>query len=142
MVNDDGTPIAGQLSPDGLTWSTAEPLGYNKRYTLNAQSLGLGGRRPAADEFETHSPENLTMPYVLPNDGEVVGVGQPVAIRFDENIPNRSAAEKAINDHHQPTGRGRVLLAEQPRSALAPSALLEAGHDRRRGGQHLRRRPG
>ena len=29
--------------------------------------------------FETHSPENLTMPYVLPTDGEVAGVGQPVA---------------------------------------------------------------
>src|SRR5262245_19587582 len=39
MVNEDGEPIAGKLSPDGLTWTTAEPLGYNKRYTLNAQSL-------------------------------------------------------------------------------------------------------
>ena len=29
-------------------------------------------------------------------DGEVVGVGQPVAIKFDENITNRAAAEKAI----------------------------------------------
>ena len=43
MVNDDGTPVAGQLSPDGLTWPTTDPLGYNKRYTLQAQSLGLGG---------------------------------------------------------------------------------------------------
>ena len=41
------------------------------------------------------SPENLTMPYVLPNDGEVVGIGQPVAIRFDEDIPNRLAAQEA-----------------------------------------------
>src|SRR4051794_13128954 len=32
MVNEDGSSIAGQLSPDGLTWTTAEPLGYNKRY--------------------------------------------------------------------------------------------------------------
>src|SRR6476646_2364159 len=44
MVNDDeGTPVAGELSPDGLTWHTTEPLGYNTRYTLQAQSLGLGG---------------------------------------------------------------------------------------------------
>jgi lipoprotein-anchoring transpeptidase ErfK/SrfK len=46
--------------------------------------------------FQTHSPQNLTMPYVVPRDGEVVGVGEPVAIRFDENIANRAAAEKAI----------------------------------------------
>jgi len=96
MVNEDGTPIAGQLSPDGLTWTTAEPLGYNERYTLNAQSLGLGGVARQQMTFQTHSPENLTMAYVLPNDGEVVGVGQPVAVQFDENISNRLAAQKAI----------------------------------------------
>src|ERR1700754_4072402 len=90
MVNEDeGTPVAGQLSQDGLVWSTSEPLGYNERYTLSAQSLGLGGVTSQQMTFETHSPENLTMPYVLPNDGEVVGIGQPVAVRFDENIPNR-----------------------------------------------------
>ena len=46
--------------------------------------------------FQTHSPHNLTMPYAMPHDGEVVGVGEPVAIQFDENIANREAAEKAI----------------------------------------------
>jgi lipoprotein-anchoring transpeptidase ErfK/SrfK len=96
MVNEDGNPVDGQLSPDGLTWSTAEPLGYNKQYTLNAEALGLGGVARARMTFQTQSPENLTMPYVLPNEGEVVGIGQPVAIRFDEDIPNRLAAEKAI----------------------------------------------
>jgi lipoprotein-anchoring transpeptidase ErfK/SrfK len=96
MTNEDGTAVAGQLSPDGLRWYTTEPLGYNKRYTLNAQSLGLGGVTNRVMTFQTHSPENLTMPYLMPGDGEVVGVGQPVAIRFDEDIPNRVAAEKAI----------------------------------------------
>ena len=101
-----GNPVAGQLSPDGLTWSTTEPLGYNKRYTLNAQALGLGGVASQQMSFETHSPENLTMPYVLPNDGEVVGIGQPVAIRFDENIPNRLAAQKAIKITTNPPVEG------------------------------------
>jgi lipoprotein-anchoring transpeptidase ErfK/SrfK len=106
MVNEEGEPVAGQLSRDGLTWSTTDPLGYNKRYTLSAQSLGLGGVTSQQMTFETHSPENLTMPYVLPNDGEVVGVGQPVAIRFDENIPNRLAAEKAITVKTNPPVQG------------------------------------
>jgi lipoprotein-anchoring transpeptidase ErfK/SrfK len=106
MINEAGTPIAGQLSPDGLTWSTTEPLGYNKRYTLNAQSLGLGGVTSQQMTFQTHSPENLTMPYLLPNDGEVVGVGQPLAVRFDENIPNRLAAQKAITVTTNPPVHG------------------------------------
>ena len=106
MVNEEGSSVTGQLSPDGLTWSTTEPLGYNKRYTANAQALGLGGVTSREMTFETHSPENLTMPYLLPNDGEVVGIGQPVAVRFDENIPNRLAAQRAITVTTNPPVEG------------------------------------
>ncbi|MDX1882210.1 L,D-transpeptidase [Mycolicibacterium sp. 120270] len=107
MVNDDeGVPVAGELSPDGLTWHTTEPLDYNTRYTLQAQSLGLGGAANQQMTFQTHSPENLTMPYVLPNDGEVVGIGQPIAVRFDENIPNRLAAQRAITVTTNPPVEG------------------------------------
>jgi lipoprotein-anchoring transpeptidase ErfK/SrfK len=106
MVNESGEPIAGKLSPDGLTWTTAEPLGYNKRYTLHAESLGLGGVTSQQMTFQTHSPENLTMAYVLPNEGEVVGVGQPVAVQFDENITNRLAAQKAIKITTNPPVEG------------------------------------
>ena len=106
MVKRGGRPGRRAAQPDGLTWATTEPLGYNKRYTLNAQSLGLGGVTSQQMTFQTHSPENLTMPYVLPNDGEVVGVGQPVAVRFDENIPNRLAAEKAITVTTNPPVEG------------------------------------
>lgn len=96
MVNENGRSIDGQLSPDGVHWKTNEPLGYNRRYTLTAKARGLGGVATRQMTFETQSPDYLTMPYVVPRDGEVVGVGQPVAIRFDENIGNREAAEKAI----------------------------------------------
>jgi lipoprotein-anchoring transpeptidase ErfK/SrfK len=106
MINEEGEPVAGQLNADGLTWSTAEPLGYNKQYTLHAEALGLGGLARNSMTFETRSPENLTMPYVLPNDGEVVGIGQPIAIRFDENIPDRVAAQRAINVTTNPPAEG------------------------------------
>lgn len=96
MVNDKGKAISGQLSPDGLHWSTTEPLGYNRRYTLNAKALGLSGAASQQMTFQTSSPAHLTMPYVSPGDGEVVGIGESVAVRFDENIANRVAAEKAI----------------------------------------------
>jgi lipoprotein-anchoring transpeptidase ErfK/SrfK len=127
MVNDEGTLVAGQLSPDGLTWSTTEPLGYNKRYTLNARSLGLGGVTSQQMTFETHSPENLTMPYLLPNDGEVVGVGQPVAIRFDENIPNRSAAEKAIKITSNPPVQGAFYWLNNREVRWRPATYWKPG---------------
>lgn len=106
MVNDNGRPVAGRLSPDGLRWSTTEQLGYNRRYTLNATALGLGGAATRQLTFQTSSPAHLTMPYVMPGDGEVVGVGEPVAIRFDENIADRGAAEKAIKITTNPPVEG------------------------------------
>jgi hypothetical protein len=106
MVNEEGEPVAGQLSADGLTWSTAEPLGYNKQYTLHPEALGLGGMARNSMTFQTRSPENLTMPYVLPNEGEVVGIGQPIAIRCDEDISDRVAAQRAINVTVNPPAEG------------------------------------
>jgi lipoprotein-anchoring transpeptidase ErfK/SrfK len=96
MVNENGRAVDGQLSPDGVHWATTERLGYNRMYTLTAKARGLGGVATRQLTFQTHSPHNLTMPYAMPHDGEVVGVGEPVAIQFDEVITNREAAEKAI----------------------------------------------
>jgi lipoprotein-anchoring transpeptidase ErfK/SrfK len=106
MVNENGRTISGQLSPDGLRWSTTEQLGYNRRYTLNVKALGLGGAADRQMTFATSSPAHLTMPYVNPGDGEVVGIGEPVAIRFDENIANRAAAQKAITITTNPPVEG------------------------------------
>ncbi len=128
MINDDeGTPVAGELSPDGLTWHTTEPLGYNARYTLNAQSLGLGGATSQQMTFQTHSPENLTMPYVLPNDGEVVGIGQPVAVRFDENIPNRLAAQRAITVSTNPPVEGAFYWLSNREVRWRPAEYWKPG---------------
>ncbi|BBY90329.1 L,D-transpeptidase [Mycolicibacterium tokaiense] len=106
LMNADGTPVAGELSKDGLTWSSTDQLDYNESYVLEASSLGLGGQASQRMAFETHSPENLTMPYLMPGNGETVGIGQPVAIRFDENIPNRAAAERAITITTNPPVEG------------------------------------
>lgn len=106
MVNENGKVVSGELSPDGVHWKTTEPLGYNRSYTLNAKALGLGGEATRQFTFQTTSPAHLTMPYAAPLDGEVVGVGQPVAIRFDENIADRAAAQQAIKITTNPPVEG------------------------------------
>ncbi|WP_343574058.1 Ig-like domain-containing protein [Mycobacterium sp.] len=106
MVNENGATVDGQLSPDGVHWSTTERLGYNRLYTLTAKARGLGGVATRQLSFHTHSPHNLTMPYSTPRDGEVVGVGEPVAIQFDESIADRTAAEKAIEVTADPPVEG------------------------------------
>jgi lipoprotein-anchoring transpeptidase ErfK/SrfK len=127
MVNEDGSPVEGKLSKDGLQWATSEPLGYNKQYTLTAESLGLGGATTRQMTFETHSPENLTMAYVVPSEGEVVGVGQPVAVQFDENIPNRLAAQQAIKITTSPPVEGAFYWLNNREVRWRPAAYWKPG---------------
>ncbi|CDO26755.1 ErfK/YbiS/YcfS/YnhG family protein [Mycolicibacterium mageritense DSM 44476 = CIP 104973] len=127
MSDESGAPVAGTLSADGLTWSTTDPLDYNEQYTLTAQSLGLGGVTSRRLTFETHSPENLTMPYVLPNDGEVVGVGQPVAVRFDENITDRAAAQRAITVKTTPAVEGAFYWLNNREVRWRPAEYWKPG---------------
>jgi len=96
LRNPDGKVVEGVVAPDGLSWANTEPLGYNRTYTLRADAYGLGGSTSTTLTFTTSAPGNLTKPYVMPGDGSVVGIGQPVAVQFDENIPDRKAAEAAI----------------------------------------------
>ena len=127
MTNEQGKVVQGSLGPDGVSWSTAEPLGYNKQYTLTAEALGLGGRVSDRMIFQTASPQNLTMPYVMPGDGEVVGVGQPVAIRFDENIPDRSAAQSAIDIKTDPPVDGAFYWLNNREVRWRPADYWEPG---------------
>ncbi|MCP2320053.1 Lipoprotein-anchoring transpeptidase ErfK/SrfK [Nocardia amikacinitolerans] len=106
LVNQQGKPVAGNLAADGRTWETTEVLGYGKTYRLTADAIGLGGANTTTLSFTTSSPNNQTKPYLIPGEGEVVGIGQPVAIQFDENIPDRKAAQDAIKITTNPPVEG------------------------------------
>ncbi|KJX75691.1 lipoprotein LppS [Mycobacterium lepromatosis] len=127
MVNDNGRTINGQLSPDGLRWSTTEPLGFNRCYTLSAKALGLGGAVNRQMTFQTSSPAHLTMPYVNPGNGEVVGIGESVAIRFDENIANRLAAQKAITITANPPVEGAFYWLNNREVRWRPEHFWKSG---------------
>ncbi|WP_431949266.1 L,D-transpeptidase [Nocardia lijiangensis] len=106
LVNQQGKQVSGALAPDGRTWETAEVLAYGKTYRLTADAIGLGGANTTTLSFTTSSPNNQTKPYLIPGEGEVVGIGQPVAIQFDENIPDREAAQDAIKITTNPPVEG------------------------------------
>ncbi|CAN5703984.1 Ig-like domain-containing protein [soil metagenome] len=127
LVNAQGRQVIGRLSADGREWSTAEPLGYNKRYTLDAQALGLSGATTSRMTFETHSPNNMTMPYVLPNTGDVVGVGQPLSVRFDENISDRLAAQRAITVTTDPPVAGAFYWLSSREVRWRPEKFWKPG---------------
>jgi lipoprotein-anchoring transpeptidase ErfK/SrfK len=127
MTDDEGEKVAGDLAPDGLTWKTTDPLNYNKQYTITAKTLGLGGTATETLSFKSHSPANLTMPYLSPGDGAVVGVGQPIAVRFDERIPDRLAAQKAITVTTDPPVEGAFYWLSNSEVRWRPQEFWEPG---------------
>ncbi len=127
MADDAGETIKGDVTSDGLTWTATDKLGYNKHYTVTAEMFGLGGIATETLSFKSHSPANLTMPYVTPGDGAVVGVGQPVAIRFDENIPDRLAAQKAITVTTDPPVEGAFYWLSNREVRWRPENFWQPG---------------
>jgi lipoprotein-anchoring transpeptidase ErfK/SrfK len=127
LVNAQGRTVQGSMSPDGVTWQSAEPLGYNKIYTLQAEARGLGGVSRTSATFETHSPADLTMPYVLPGNGETVGVGQPISVRFDEPIPDRAAAQRAITVRTEPSVEGAFYWLSNREVRWRPAEFWQPG---------------
>jgi lipoprotein-anchoring transpeptidase ErfK/SrfK len=106
LLNPQNTPVDGKLAADGQSWETTEVLGYGKTYRLRAEAIGLGGAGATVLSFTTTSPDSQTHPYLLTDENEVVGIGQPVAVQFDENIPDRKAVENAIKITTEPAVEG------------------------------------
>jgi lipoprotein-anchoring transpeptidase ErfK/SrfK len=105
--NADGEPLRGALNTARTTWTSAEPLGYDRTYSVSAVAANADGKQTrATSRFTTVQPRTFTLPYLSPSPGSVVGVGQPIAVRFDEPIADRAAAERALTVTTTPAVQG------------------------------------
>jgi lipoprotein-anchoring transpeptidase ErfK/SrfK len=100
LRNADGATVKGAFNADRTAWTSAEPLGYDKSYSVSAVAANADGKTvKGTSAFTTVQPRTLTLPYLFPGNGggpKTVGVGQPVQVRFDEPIADKAAAEKAL----------------------------------------------
>jgi lipoprotein-anchoring transpeptidase ErfK/SrfK len=108
VASPGGRPVNGAMSGDHGSWMSSEPLGYGKTYTVTANAAAKSGGAPltTTSTFTTATPRAQVYPQMNPLDGQVVGVGQPIAIYFDRTITDRKAAEAAITVHTSPAVSG------------------------------------
>lgn len=75
----------------------AGKLAYGTRYEASATATSVTGEKDTKKvTFSTVKPTNLTMPYYNVDPGEKVGVGFSIAVRFDEPIEDRKAAQQSV----------------------------------------------
>nr|WP_120491190.1 Ig-like domain-containing protein [Corynebacterium lactis] len=123
LTNPEGKEVKGELNPETGEWNSTEPLGYSKTYTLKARS----GSETLSSTFSTVEPTTQTYGYVSPADGSTVGVGQTIAVRFDESVGDRQAAQDAIKITTEPKVEGAFYWLNNREVRWRPENFWEPG---------------
>ena len=134
MVNDASRPVDGIITPDGLQWTSAEPLGYGRTYTVTVTSRDVGGARSTQSRtFTTVQPANQTMVYLTTTGGDAFteggryGVGTVVVARFDEAIGDRLAAERHLSVTTNPPVTGAWHWLDDQNAHWRPAQYYQPG---------------
>lgn len=107
VTNPEGKQVAGTLSGDKARWTSTEPLGYGRRYTVIATAHGADKTVRKSVSFTTVQPAQTVFPSFFPSPSiTTVGVGQPIAVIFDKPPPDRAAAERALTVTATPATEG------------------------------------
>lgn len=128
MRNPEGVQVQGEFNPEFTEWRTTEDLGYGRQYTLESAATdedGLVTRSNAT--FSTVTPSIMTAAYLTVGEGEVVGIGQPVAIMFDEPIADRRAAQENIHITTTPEVEGAFYWVSDQEVRWRPAEYWDPG---------------
>ena len=98
-IGDGKKQLAGRLSDDGTRWSATQRLEPGTRYRVEAvavDSEGLETTERSVFRTQALTLDQQTYPSFAPLDGETVGVGMPVIVRFDVPVQDKASIEKHL----------------------------------------------
>ncbi|MGP9723730.1 L,D-transpeptidase [Corynebacterium sp. AOP40-9SA-29] len=118
-----GNEIEGSFNEDETEWTSDGKLEYSSTYSLEAEA----GDETLSNSFTTFSPDLLTNASLAPLDGSTVGVGQSIALRFDEAPGDRQAVEDAISIQTEPKVEGAFYWITANEVRWRPEKYWQAG---------------
>ncbi|MEU5020085.1 Ig-like domain-containing protein [Streptomyces angustmyceticus] len=99
-----GNEVDGKIAGGGALWRPSGHLGASTDYTVDAIAVDGKGREAAEhSRFTTLVPKNTFIGRYTPENGQRVGVGMPVSIRFTRGITDPGAVEDAIKVTAKPS---------------------------------------
>jgi lipoprotein-anchoring transpeptidase ErfK/SrfK len=103
-----GTAVEGTLAADGASWTSKGQLAYAATYAVGIDTVDAAGAPGHQDlTASTLSPATLAYPsFIPPPNKQTVGVGQPIVVRFNHPVRDRTATQKALSVTSSPAQSG------------------------------------
>jgi len=88
----DGHSLVLAADPSSTSWRSSAILRPKATYRLVVDAIGPDGQLTHRySSFTTRQPAGLLSPSIQPDNGETVGVGMPIVVRFAAPVANRAA---------------------------------------------------
>ena len=128
VTNEEGRQIEGEFNETRSEWRTTETLGYNRDYSIEASASNEDGETTTdSTAFSTIVPDATTGASLVTGQGNTVGIGQPVAVRFESAIGDRNAVEEAIEVRTTPEVEGGFYWVSPSEVRWRPAEYWEPG---------------
>jgi lipoprotein-anchoring transpeptidase ErfK/SrfK len=130
VVSSKSGSVPGTLSGDKKTWTAGTLLEPGTSYTVTTQAAVDGGtsiRKTTRFHTAALSLDQQTYPSIAPLDGQTVGVGMPVIVRFDVPVTDRASIEKHLHVVSQPAQRGSWHWLSATEVHWRPASYWKAG---------------
>jgi lipoprotein-anchoring transpeptidase ErfK/SrfK len=126
-----GKVVKGDLRADGKTWVPRTTLAYGTTYTATVTATGSDGKEATATSTFTTMAKPANTVRVSSNigDGNVVGVGMPLVLRFGRDIPAnvRDEVERRLWVTTSPAQEGSWNWFSGTELHYRPKAYWQAG---------------
>ncbi len=109
VTGPQGGIVQGRLSADKTRWVARTPLQAASRYRVTSTAVdadGMANKYESGFRTRALSLDEQTYPSFVPLDGQTVGVGMPVIIRFDVPVSDQASIEKHLQVVSQPAQAG------------------------------------
>ncbi|MDP9074506.1 MAG: Ig-like domain-containing protein, partial [Actinomycetota bacterium] len=91
VMTPSGQAMAGALDPTGLSWRSSGKLLPKTSYTVTVQATTAKGKpSQQVSHFDSMPPTATLTASIFPNTGLTVGIGQPIVLRFNHSVVNKT----------------------------------------------------
>ncbi|MFE5297671.1 Ig-like domain-containing protein [Streptomyces sp. NPDC056632] len=93
VTGDKGGTLAGKVSADGRSWTSARPAAPGTAYAVDVRDSEGGGAKAG---FATAAAGKVNKLTLAPGRDTTVGIAQPLSIVFDHPVRNKAEVERRL----------------------------------------------